>query len=349
MEYHVTIAIPLYNASKYIRETMASVLEQTFKEIEILIIDDKGTDDSIKIIQHIQESHPRGKDIRIVSHDRNLGVAAARNTAIREAKGKYLFYLDSDDRITSNCIEILYHASIQAKSEATYASYREQWENKKQCDIEFTLPDIVFDGEDQLAQFANQNLRQTLRSFVWNVLYDLTFLRNTKIKFQSVKIWEDLLFYYDLIPLIKKAILLKDITYIYIKREGSLSNYQPRTEISREEIREHILIREYCKQRCKQLTTKPYFDNLLTKTMRICIDTAAVAVEKRKIFVPRLDTSEIKKLLKHPLPFVSICKLKKYRVFNIMAYLFSILPEWLLTAILATYIKFLKIYRKHKH
>ncbi|GCB34428.1 glycosyltransferase family 2 protein [Bacteroides faecalis] len=349
MKYFVTIAIPLYNAGKYINETMESALNQTFQEIEFLIINDRGTDDSVKMIRQLQENHLRGKDIRIVSHDHNLGVAAARNTAINKAQGDYLFFLDSDDLITPDCIEILYKTATKEKAELTYASYREEWENKKKCGTDFILSDMRFDGEDQLAQFANQNLYRTLRSFTWNVLYDLSFLRSTHVKFQSVTIWEDLLFYYDLIPLVKKAVLIKDITYIYIKREGSLSNYQPRTEIPREEIREHIQIREYCKERCKQLTGKPYFDNLVTKTMKLCVDTAAVAIEKRKMFVPRLETSEIKKLLKHPLSYSDIRKLKNYRTFNTLTYILNLLPGWMITFLLATYIRTLKTYRKHKN
>lgn len=349
MKYDVTIAIPLYNAGNYINETMESALNQSFQNIEYLIIDDRGTDNSVEIIRQLQENHPRGKNINIISHDCNLGVAAARNTAINEAKGDYLFFLDSDDLITPDCIETLYRVANREKTEVTYASYREEWENKKRPEGNFILPDMQFDGEDQLAQFANQNLHQTLRSFVWNVLYDLSFLRATHLKFQPVTIWEDLLFYYDIIPLVKKAVLLKEITYIYIKREGSLSNYQPRTEIPREEIREHIQIREYCKERCKQLTEKPYFDNLVTKTMKLCVDTAAVAVEKRKIFVPRLETSEIKKLLKHPLPYSDIRKLKNYRMFNTLTYTLNLLPGWMITFLMATYIHALKTYRKHKN
>ena len=83
--YKVTIAIPLYNAERYIQETLLSALEQTFESIEILIIDDKSTDGSISIVKNLQQTHPHGKNIRICSHKTNQGVAMARNTAIANA------------------------------------------------------------------------------------------------------------------------------------------------------------------------------------------------------------------------------------------------------------------------
>ena len=91
MEYEVTIGIPVYNVEKYIRESLDSALAQTYPNIEFLICDDCGTDSSIAIVEEYQNSHPRGKDIRIVQQPRNMGLGCARNRMIAEAKGKYIF------------------------------------------------------------------------------------------------------------------------------------------------------------------------------------------------------------------------------------------------------------------
>lgn len=346
--YEVTIGIPLYNAGKYIRKTMEVALEQSFRSIEYLIIDDCGTDNSMEIIKELQEKHPRGKDIRIVAHEKNKGVAAARNSILKESTGKYLFFLDSDDFITPDCIEKLYNAARENDAEVVYASYKEKWENRSDEGTDFKLPHQVFTKEDELATFANQNLHQTLRSFVWNVLYNLAFLRSNKATFQPVRVWEDLLFYYDIVPLVKRAVLLSDVTYVYVKREGSLSQYHSRDTIPVTEILEHIEIREYCKKQCMELTGKPYFANLITKTMKICLDTAGVAVEKRKFFVPRLSSSEIKKLLRHPLTFSQISKLQAYKLFNRGIFLLGKSPAWVSINTLALYIWILKMYRKRR-
>ena len=93
MKYEVTIGIPVYNVERYIRQTMDSVMAQTFESIEILICDDCGTDGSIDIIKEYQDNHPRGKDIRILHQPQNKGIGAGRNLMMGEALGKYFYSL----------------------------------------------------------------------------------------------------------------------------------------------------------------------------------------------------------------------------------------------------------------
>ena len=97
--YKVTIAIPVYNVEMYVKQSLLSALDQTFDSIEFLIIDDKGTDKSINIIRNVMETHPRGEHIRIVDHGVNQGTGATKNTAIKEASGEYIYFMDPDDLI----------------------------------------------------------------------------------------------------------------------------------------------------------------------------------------------------------------------------------------------------------
>ena len=88
----ITIAIPVYNVEKYVENSILSALNQTYDDIEFLIIDDKGSDASMEIVKRIQSTHPRGNSIRIIDHGVNRGLATARNTAIDNAKGDFLFF-----------------------------------------------------------------------------------------------------------------------------------------------------------------------------------------------------------------------------------------------------------------
>ena len=97
MAYEVTIGIPVYNVEKYIRSSLDSALAQTFESIEFLILDDCGTDKSIDIVKEYQQTHPRGKDIRIVRQPHNMGIGETRNRILDETRTKYLYMLDSDD------------------------------------------------------------------------------------------------------------------------------------------------------------------------------------------------------------------------------------------------------------
>lgn len=89
--YKVSLAIPIYNVSLFVERALLSVLNQTYDNIEYLIVDDKRQDDSMDIVHRIIKDHPRGKDVRIIEHPYNIGLGATRNTAIDNAQGEYLF------------------------------------------------------------------------------------------------------------------------------------------------------------------------------------------------------------------------------------------------------------------
>jgi len=103
----VSIIIPIYNVELYIERCLRSVLNQTFQDIEIILVDDCGQDNSMAVAQQIIDNHPNGYKVRILKHEHNRGLSAARNTGTKEAGGEYIYYLDSDDEITPDCINVL--------------------------------------------------------------------------------------------------------------------------------------------------------------------------------------------------------------------------------------------------
>ena len=89
--YKVSLAIPIYNVSLFVERALLSVLNQTYDNIEYLIVDDKGQDDSMDIVHRIIKDHPRGKDVRIIEHPYNIGLGATRNTATIMRKASICF------------------------------------------------------------------------------------------------------------------------------------------------------------------------------------------------------------------------------------------------------------------
>jgi len=109
-ETKISIIIPCYNLGKYISECLDSILAQTFTQWEAIVINDGSTDNSLKIIKRYIKKHSQ---IRLINQD-NQGVVAARNKGILQAKGKFIYPLDGDDKIAPRCLENLYKA-IQDK------------------------------------------------------------------------------------------------------------------------------------------------------------------------------------------------------------------------------------------
>lgn len=100
----VSVIVPVYNVESYIGQCIESVLNQTYENIECIVVDDRGADNSMKEVERVILKSGRNKAVKVVHHEKNRGLSEARNTGIREASGDYLFFLDSDDYISVTAI-----------------------------------------------------------------------------------------------------------------------------------------------------------------------------------------------------------------------------------------------------
>lgn len=121
MEEMVSIVIPVYNASKYIKDTIESINKQTYKNYEAIFIDDFSTDNSLEIIKKYQKNNNKIKIIKLKKH---RGAPIARNVGIRNAKGRYLSFIDADDILIKNKIEMQVNFIKKNNYEFTYGAFR---------------------------------------------------------------------------------------------------------------------------------------------------------------------------------------------------------------------------------
>lgn len=109
MEYRISVIIPIYNVEQYLEQCLDTVANQTVTEgIECIIVDDCGSDNSLKIAERYVKQYQGNIKFHIIRHEQNKGLSGARNTGIAHANGEYLYFLDSDDEITPNCMELMY-------------------------------------------------------------------------------------------------------------------------------------------------------------------------------------------------------------------------------------------------
>lgn len=105
----ISIIIPIYNVAPYIEECLQSVVNQTMTDgVECILVDDCGSDNSLEIAERYIKQYHGDINFHIIRHERNKGLSGARNTGIAHATGRYLYFLDSDDVITPNCMEVMY-------------------------------------------------------------------------------------------------------------------------------------------------------------------------------------------------------------------------------------------------
>ncbi len=228
----VSIAIPVYNVENYIERSMLSALNQNFAlPFEILVLDDCGTDRSIDIVKHLMASHSRGHCIRILRMERNMGPGAARNVALAEARGKYFFFLDSDDLMAPNCLNHLH--TLAEKNQADFVvGSSDQIENEFPSP-RYNLIDHVIRKDAAGVHLFIHDIFMNIE--VWNKLYRMDFLRKNNIR-TTHTIMEDSVFDFHLRALAKVIVLSSEVTYFYNVREGSIMTSRFGHETSDETI-----------------------------------------------------------------------------------------------------------------
>lgn len=216
----ITVAIPVYNVEKYIEKSLCSALKQNFTgTYEILIIDDCGSDNSMTIVNTLAKKHSKGSLIRIIKHPYNKGLGPARNTAIAEAKGRYLFFLDSDDWISENCLSTLYSKAEETKAEITCGSV---------CRIEEKTGSITKRNvySNCLVEHDNAGVFMFINKInmhieAWNKLFLLSFIKENHLGCIH-KIMEDSVFDFNARALAKRICLVSEETLFYNIRENSI-------------------------------------------------------------------------------------------------------------------------------
>ena len=191
---NVSIIIPVYNTEEYLRECLDSIIHQTLKDIEIILVDDGSTDNSGKICDEYKE-----KDTRIkVIHQENQGVSVARNRGIEAAKGEYIYFVDSDDYLINNdFLENAYKIGIENNSNIVIVAWRTLFCEK------FNIK--------ELSWFAT-----------WNGFIKKEFLdSNEQIRFsEKLNHSEDAIFSFKLLSLTDKITNCENTKYFYRKRQG---------------------------------------------------------------------------------------------------------------------------------
>lgn len=213
----VSIIIPVYNTEKYILRCLDSVVSQSFSDIECILIDDCGTDNSVEIAQQYIDNYQGQIQFKIIHHKKNLGLSGARNTGIRVATGEWIYFLDSDDALTPNCFIVLF--ALQEKFP----------------DIDFVQGNLLNEngeishyGFNNIPEYCNNPvtienlmLKKVITS-ACNRLIKHSLLVENDLYFPVGMIHEDMYWVYFLSKYIHAAAFSNIGTYIYFTNEGSI-------------------------------------------------------------------------------------------------------------------------------
>ncbi len=214
----ISIIVPVYNVENYIKDCLDSILNQTFCEFELILVDDGSTDKSSEICDEYAS-----KDNRIsVIHQTNRGLSAARNTGLEKAKGNYIGFVDSDDTITKNMYQVLYDNLIEYQADLSVCSVYEKRKNNRWQIEQPKYENVVkiYSGTE-LINYLTYQKYQTLLPMANNKLYRRELIEH--IRYPNGKIHEDEFIIHELLFHAKKVVISKAQLYEYLIREDSIT------------------------------------------------------------------------------------------------------------------------------
>ncbi|HAQ2281002.1 TPA: glycosyltransferase family 2 protein, partial [Enterococcus faecium] len=185
----ISVIIPVYNVEKYVGSCLESVCNQTYKNLDIIIVDDGSKDSSNKICEDYALKDSR---IRII-HKNNAGLGLARNTGLEHVKGKYVAFIDSDDFVAANYIEAMLNGIKRSNADTCYAGYYEYYDDNNIISKPARYDSTIFTNNaiiekvllGMIGTEPSYKVDFILPMSVWHALYSSEIIQQHNIKFPS--------------------------------------------------------------------------------------------------------------------------------------------------------------------
>lgn len=222
----VSIIVPVYNVQEYLNKCLETIVKQTLKDIEIIIVNDGSTDKSSEIIEKYNTLHNN----IIVINQKNSGLSAARNSGLKIASGKYLMFIDSDDFIDLDMLEKMYNKAENNNCPLVICDLLLYW-NKNKTKKYNNL------REDENKIYTSNELYKILLSRrlncqVMNKLYRRDIWEKHNIIFENGRYYEDIIPSFKIVSAYKEAMFINESLYKYRMREGSITASSTRQKLS---------------------------------------------------------------------------------------------------------------------
>lgn len=268
----ISIIVPVYNAEKTIKKCIDSILAQTYKAFELILINDGSKDNSLNILKEYEALDER---VIVISQE-NSGVSVTRNKGINEAKGEYIVFVDSDDYIEESSLEILANET----------------ESNDKLDMVISGFCIIKDNNDKFINTISENktfdnldflLNERLFKFIstpWGKIYKTKIIKDNNIRFnEAISLGEDTIFVLEYLKYIQELKFIKESLFFINETEGSLSRR------NRLDIFENIMLIYDKAKEVLEYRNEYEFNKIALFYMRnikICVNTAVAFKWKRK-------------------------------------------------------------------
>lgn len=270
----ISIVVPVYNVEAYLDRCMASLLGQTYPNIEIILVDDASTDASGAICDRYAAADTRIRSIRLAE---NSGVSHARNEGIRQARGEYISFVDPDDYVRETMLSTLYASLVESGADISVCGVEQIGFGKKTSRYLRQTPG-VFSGQDMFFSM----IRHELMLGVVTKLYPTELIRTCRFR-EDIHYGEDFLFLYHLLQRVNTAVYTPEPLYCYVCRADSATQ-----RLFYERQHTHSLVYEYFHQEALEKFPQ-YLPQLKQTIVVLNVRMAVNAVESRTLKGKQLD------------------------------------------------------------
>lgn len=223
MSEKVSVIVPVYNAQKYLARCVESLLAQSYKDLEIILVDDGSTDNSPSLCDEFAKMDSRVK----VIHKQNGGAGLARNTGLENATGKYLTFVDSDDYIDNTTVEKCMTAQIEHNADLVMFGRFNQSASGQITPKAVLCDKLCFEGDEVVFDVLSGlfTYKMGVGISCWGKMYNAELIKANNISFYSERelLSEDAFFMLELFAHIKRVALVPQSLYYYCQNENSLS------------------------------------------------------------------------------------------------------------------------------
>ncbi|MDD4192699.1 MAG: glycosyltransferase [Mangrovibacterium sp.] len=242
----LSIIVPVYQAESYLKKCIDSILNQTFSDFELILIDDGSNDGSGKICDEYAFQEKR---VRVI-HKTNEGQAIARNTGLDLARGEYIGFVDNDDRIMPDMYEVLISNIKNTPADISCCSFIQENENGSIEPKQSSLIKKELSNSEGVREFLS---REYIDIYVWTKIYRKSFLQANNIRFEAGKIDEDFLFNFEAFRMAKVSVAEDIPKYIYFHRKKSASRI-----FHQKHLREYLTMTLYRVDKILGITERDY-------------------------------------------------------------------------------------------
>mgnify|MGYP003041765398 CR=1 FL=1 len=301
----ISVVMPVYNVEKHLKKAIDSVLNQTYKDCEIILVDDCSPDRCAEICDKYAEQY---ENIQVIHHNKNQGLSMARNTGMEVAAGEYIWFMDSDDYVENDLFEKVYHSVENNPAEVIVFGLTEDYYNAQgQIGNSQIIPtkEKTF-HQQELRQYVISLEQQTLYGYAWNKIYNLDYLRKLELKFEKITLIEDILFNVQFFMDIHSMNIIDFTGYHYNKRmDNSLtSKFVPEYyKLHRKRI--ELIYKQYqywemCTDEVKAILGALYTRYIFSAIQRNCDTRAEMNHKKRRQWTKHMMQEKmVKELISH--------------------------------------------------